>query len=116
VIRVPIRLIHELVPTLANVAQRLRRSPQVAVLVHDSVRAIRLLVEEELKTGAVVGGEHLKLHACIVVPTPNPRNKYPKKVSVLSPCPPRVYARGGGPAKVAGVTPCGAATYRDSAT
>jgi len=97
VIRVPIRLIHELVPTLANVAQRLRRSPQVAVLVHDSVRAIRLLVEEELKTGAVVGGEHLKLHACIVVPTPNPRNKYPKKVSVLSPCPPRVYGGGGGP-------------------
>jgi hypothetical protein len=37
-----------------------------------------------LKAGSVVGGVNLKLHAPIVVPTPRSRNKYPKKLSVVS--------------------------------
>jgi len=69
----------------------------MAVLVHDSVGAIRLIVEEELKAGSVVGGVHLKLHAPIVVPTPSSRNKYPKKLSVVSLGLARTYGGSGCP-------------------
>jgi len=50
-------------------------------------------------------------HACIIGARDKGHKGNDEKVIVVSPCPARVYARAGGAAKMAGVTPCGVRTY-----
>ena len=66
-VQVTLGLVHELVPTLANIAQGLRGTPEVPRLIRDSVRARSLIVVRKDEASTVLGGVGLELHAPIVV-------------------------------------------------